>query len=142
MPDVRAFEFALDADVRGKGRPRFGRGRTFTDPATVAAEELVWARWQEVGRPRIIGALTVRLEFTLARPNGHYKIRGGLSAIGRRFDYATVKPDLDNAAKLVLDALNGRAWRDDADIVELYVTKQWGSKDVTYIRASALAPVA
>ena len=37
----------------------------------------------------------------------------------------TKKPDLDNLTKSVLDALNGVAWHDDAQIVTLHVTKQY-----------------
>ena len=33
------------------------------------------------------------------------------------------KPDVDNVAKLVLDALNGLAYRDDSCVYELLVTK-------------------
>lgn len=35
----------------------------------------------------------------------------------------TVKPDIDNIAKLVLDALTGLAYADDAQVVEVHVTK-------------------
>ena len=35
----------------------------------------------------------------------------------------TVKPDLDNVCKLVLDALNGVAWADDAQVVSIYANK-------------------
>lgn len=33
------------------------------------------------------------------------------------------KPDLDNVAKIVLDSLNGLAYKDDAAVVELVVEK-------------------
>lgn len=35
----------------------------------------------------------------------------------------TKKPDLDNVAKIVCDALNGVAYKDDAQIVDLKVHK-------------------
>lgn len=35
----------------------------------------------------------------------------------------TYKPDADNEAKLVMDALNGLAWADDAQVVDLHVRK-------------------
>lgn len=37
----------------------------------------------------------------------------------------TVKPDLDNLVKAILDALNGVAWHDDAQVVELHISKQY-----------------
>ena len=38
------------------------------------------------------------------------------------------KPDLDNIAKSVLDALNGVAYRDDSQIVELSVYKKYSDR--------------
>lgn len=35
----------------------------------------------------------------------------------------THKPDLDNVVKLVLDALNGYAWHDDAQVIHIDATK-------------------
>lgn len=35
----------------------------------------------------------------------------------------TYKPDADNEAKLVMDALNGLVWADDAQVVDLHVVK-------------------
>lgn len=38
------------------------------------------------------------------------------------------KPDIDNIAKAVLDALNSVAYRDDIQIVELQIRKQYSEK--------------
>lgn len=35
----------------------------------------------------------------------------------------TYRPDADNEAKLVMDALNGLVWTDDAQVVDLHVVK-------------------
>ena len=35
----------------------------------------------------------------------------------------TTRPDVDNYAKCVLDALNGLAYRDDSQVVDLHVVK-------------------
>lgn len=35
----------------------------------------------------------------------------------------TYKPDADNESKLVMDALNGLVWADDAQVVDLHVRK-------------------
>ena len=44
-----------------------------------------------------------------------------------------VKPDLDNVAKVVADALNNIAYADDKQICELIVAKKYGDKAALYI---------
>ena len=40
--------------------------------------------------------------------------------------YPTKKPDADNIAKIVLDALNGVAYTDDTQVINLSVQKRYG----------------
>lgn len=40
----------------------------------------------------------------------------------------TKKPDADNIGKIVCDALNGLAYHDDAQVVDLHVRKFWYSE--------------
>lgn len=40
----------------------------------------------------------------------------------------TKKPDIDNIAKVILDALNGIAYRDDTQVVRLTVTKAYNDE--------------
>lgn len=44
-----------------------------------------------------------------------------------KYEFPVKKPDADNIAKIVCDALNGLAWYDDAQITSLSVTKEWGT---------------
>ena len=37
----------------------------------------------------------------------------------------SVKPDIDNYAKLVIDAMNGKVFYDDGQITTLIVKKRW-----------------
>lgn len=46
----------------------------------------------------------------------------------------TMKPDNDNIAKSVLDALNGVAYLDDKQIVELAVDKKYGEEPYVYVK--------
>ena len=39
--------------------------------------------------------------------------------------YPTIKPDTDNIAKSILDSLNGIAYLDDKQVVDLRVRKQY-----------------
>lgn len=112
----------------GKGRPRFVRstGRTYTDDATVKAEERVKEAWREAGEPRWFDApLVVDLEAFYARPASHFLANGEYSKQGREASVCVKKPDLDNVIKLQLDALNKLAFDDDAQAVEVRLRKRW-----------------
>jgi Holliday junction resolvase RusA-like endonuclease len=112
---------------RGKDRPRFNTqtGRTYTPPQTATAEERVRGEWRRAGSPWLDGPLEMRLVIVVARPGGHYRVGGALSAAGKRSPWPTRKPDLSNVLKLVEDALNGCAYRDDAQIVFATVARRW-----------------
>ena len=43
------------------------------------------------------------------------------------------KPDADNFAKLVSDALTGIVWKDDAQVTDLSVRKRYGDRDMLHI---------
>ena len=42
--------------------------------------------------------------------------------------YPIVKPDIDNVAKAILDALNGVVYKDDNQIVELHIKKLYSDE--------------
>lgn len=48
--------------------------------------------------------------------------------------FHTARPDSDNLAKLLGDALNGIVWRDDSQICTLQVTKRYGLVPQTVVR--------
>lgn len=62
------------------------------------------------------GALKTWIVFTLPRPKSKRRKRN-------EPELHAIKPDADNLAKAVLDALNGLAWRDDSQIAVLEVEK-------------------
>jgi len=79
----------------------------------------------------------VELEFLLPRPTSHLKKRGGLTKSAPRHPLGQKSGDLDNAAKLVLDAANGLLWDDDAQVTRLEVEKRYvlpgeGGVRITY----------
>lgn len=66
-------------------------------------------------------AVEVRLVFTFPRPASKTRKRGENPPYPK-----TGKPDADNLAKSVLDALNGLAWNDDSQVAILSVAKWVG----------------
>lgn len=86
--------------------------------------------------------------FYSTRPNAHYRRRKG--ALVLRDDapeFRASKPDVDNLAKLVMDALNGVVLEDDRYIVDLHCVSLYWSRPGVYIyltladAAEALAAV-
>jgi len=51
---------------------------------------------------------------------------------------ATVKPDADNVAKAVKDALNGVVWGDDTQVVRAVITKVYGERPMVAVRVTRL----
>ena len=106
--------------VRGKGRVRFVRatGRTYTPDKTAEAMELIRMAYVRKADGRMAEkGVPVRVSITTAR--GMPKSRP--KSLVEEPD--TFKPDVDNVAKLVLDALNGVAWVDDTQVTTLTVQK-------------------
>jgi Holliday junction resolvase RusA-like endonuclease len=130
-------ELQIHGRPHGKGRPRFANGRVFTDSATEAAEARVERAWENAGKPRLDGPLVFELEMFIARPKTHRRRDGSLSTEGERNPWPCRKPDADNALKLAMDALTGRAYRDDVDVVHAWVLRRWapvGHAESTIIR--------
>lgn len=105
--------------VRGKARARFSRsGHTYTPTDTENAMGAIQLAYRAAagskcapeGRPVTVFITTIR-----ALPKSRKK------SIQEEHDI--FKPDADNIAKLVLDALNGVAWADDTQVTTLSVSK-------------------
>jgi len=116
----------LPGTPRPKNRPRFTRsGHTYTDAKTKAAEESLLAAWLvQSGRPAPFdGPISVELLFVFAPAQSWSKKKRAAALSGEL--RPTGRPDLDNLIK-VIDALNGVAWVDDAQITRITATKRYG----------------
>ena len=70
-------------------------------------------------------AISLELDFYLPRPKSHYLKSGRLCGKAPA-GWHQQKPDADNLAKSVMDAISElRAWGDDDQVVELTVRKFW-----------------
>lgn len=111
--------FTVDIDPVAKGRPRFvRRGRfvhTFTPQKTRSFEnELIEKTKKYTPKSPLEGPLSLLLTFHMPIPKSLRGVQG---------DPHTKKPDLDNLIKACVDPLNGRFWKDDAQIVNLLAFK-------------------
>ncbi len=103
--------------------------RVYDSDSADAWKELIkrecWAQKYGANIGMATAALEVRLSFFFARPKSHFKADGTLNA--RAPEWHCQRPDSDNLAKAVLDAVtdSGVFWKDDAQVVDLRVTKDW-----------------
>ena len=106
-----------------KARPRMGKGgNVFTPRTTTAAEKKIRAAWvAEYGAEPEDGPVQIVLTFRYPPLNGWPKWKKEAAA-EKRISKAT-KPDIDNLAKTVMDALNGIAYTDDSRVAWLSAKK-------------------
>lgn len=110
--------------VKGKARPRFSNGRAYTPKGTRDAERQIRVAYRFACHDAY-GAVQTAPEGTSVQIE-IWTTRNVLSGFRRRDGDAhddLQKPDADNIAKLVLDALNGVAYEDDSQVVGLVVVK-------------------
>ena len=121
----RACFFARGTPV-AQPRPRMVRatGRTYNPPTADAWKAAVKAAWRQAKEESFSGHLRLNLQFMIPRPKGHLTTKGALTKSAPLHHVG--KPDLDNMAKSVMDAMtNGGAYRDDCQIIELRAGKAW-----------------
>lgn len=109
-----------------KLRPRFSRWKGKVRTYDPQSEEKKTIRWLMVSkmksRPPKQGALFVSMEFIFVKPKSAKR------------EHHTVKPDVDNCVKAVLDNGNGILWEDDRQIIQIKATKCYGNEAKTVIR--------
>jgi Holliday junction resolvase RusA-like endonuclease len=74
----------------------------------------------------IDGPLRLELMFVLPRPAGHRRSNGELSKAGLAMPFPTTRPDTGKYARAFEDALSGVLWVDDAQLVEVVLSKRYG----------------
>lgn len=118
-------EFTVYGLPKGKARPRFVRTRqgvrTYTPKATETYQKDVLAAYMDKYQAtKLNGLIWTKITAYFAVPKSVPK--------KRRADlvWYDKKPDADNIAKSVLDALQGIAYDDDKQVVALIVYKQYG----------------
>ena len=105
------YDFGLDPIP--KGRPRMNRrGRTYTPEKTRKYEQNITLMAEmQTNSPPLKGPLVVDLLFRITRPKSSKRM------------FPNVRPDIDNLAKAVLDAIEGIAFNNDGQIIELNMKK-------------------
>lgn len=116
-------KFEYYGPVMGQARPRFTRrGRTYDPPEMKRYKAAIKAAYVEQVDRLYEGPVCVSIHAyrPLAKSTPKKVTRQAW----------TSKPDADNIAKAVLDALTGTAWKDDAQVVQVTVCKHDRTRNV------------
>lgn len=118
-------DFVIQGKVQAKQRPRFNRysGKTYTPNETIAYENWVKTCYLEKYKDKELmeKPLRVTIKAYFEIPKSTSKKRKQQMMDNEILPM--VKPDTDNIAKGILDSLNGIAYKDDKQVVELIVNK-------------------
>lgn len=103
-----------------KQRPRFNRnGIVFTPKQTTDYEKLIATKWKEKYKIPTEKAVEVDLYFTFERPKSWTKKKR------ENMKFHTLKPDVDNLEKAILDGLNKVAFVDDKQVFSVSAKKYY-----------------
>lgn len=133
--------FSIPGPPKGKGRPKFSRQgnfvKTYTPEETVNYENLVKLMYVKYCKNKMLeGAIRAELIGYFPIPSSTSKKRAKMMEEGKiRY---TKKIDCDNLAKIVLDALNNIAYKDDSQVCELIVVKKYGTEPKVTVRLTEI----
>lgn len=136
-------KFTILGEPKGKGRPRFCRNtvHAFTPKDTVNYETLVHMEYVEQCEGLKFpddSMLDMRIKAYYSIPKSKSKKQREAMLNGKI--RPTKKPDMDNVVKIITDALNQVAYRDDAQIVDCQCRKFYSDNPRVEVMIKTVEP--
>jgi Holliday junction resolvase RusA-like endonuclease len=128
---VNSVSFTIPGEPQGKARPRVVRAQngmslTYTPDKTVRYEELTRLRYREAAQGfRFPDDAQVGIQITAWYSIPKSKSKKVKAAMLAGLLTPTKKPDCDNIVKIICDALNGIAYKDDQQITVAQIRKKY-----------------
>lgn len=136
MMEKKCFEIEIEESITGKQRPRMNTrtGRVYTPTKTKIYEYLVRQTFlnKYPDAEPIKGKVKITIIANYELPKKRTKLQEAEMLAG--IIQPTKKPDWDNIAKIVSDALNKFAFIDDVQITEAIVIKKYARTPSVYVR--------
>lgn len=127
--------FIIEGQPQGKARPKFTKsGHAYTPQATRDYENLIAAKYTEKGGNVMEGYIKIAVDAFYKIPKSFNKEKRGLAERG--FLKPMAKPDIDNVIKAILDGLNGVAYYDDKQVVEVVARKHYREEPLVYVEVT------
>lgn len=129
--------FTIPGNPKGKARPRVNTNthRAYTPESTKQYEQTVKYSYLDAypaGRRIHNGPCSVEITACFPVPASWNRKKREMALAGLL--EPETKPDCDNIAKAVLDALNGLAYKDDSQVTELTVRKCYEKQGCVWVR--------
>lgn len=131
--------FTIPGEPVGKGRPRFVRatGRTYTPEKTRNFENLVRLAYrQQIGQPPFPTGMPLSIDVVIWQQIPKSVSKKKREDMLHKRLLPTKKPDCSNVLKAIEDGLNGVAYADDSQIVQVSVVKYYGEYPETIVSIS------
>lgn len=133
-------DFEIPGKVQAKQRPRFNGRFAYTPEKTLEYENWVKTCYSmKYPVMQLTGPLKVTIITYFAIPKSTSKKKAK-----QMLDYEilpTVKPDTDNIAKSILDSLNGIAYLDDKQVVNLQVEKYYAETSSVSVKIEEIEEI-
>lgn len=130
------YEFEVPGKITGKGRPRVNSytGIVYTPTKTKDYESLIeqyfllkYPRFKQIEQRTKVSIIAY---FDIPKSTKKSDIEGMLN----NEISPTKKPDIDNIVKIVLDAMNKFAFKDDTQITKLEVEKKYSNEEKIVVK--------
>lgn len=137
---MNSVTFMIPGPPQGKARPKVvriktGASVTYTPDKTVRYEELTRSRYQATAHGfKFSDDAQVGVQITARDPIPKSKSKRIKAAMLAGQIKPAKKPDCDNIVKIICDALNEIAYRDDAQIVLVQIAKEYTEEPRTDVR--------
>jgi len=130
------YEFEVIGDIKGKERPRVNTYTctAYTPNNTKDYENLI-KQYFKIKYPRYVpleNRVSVKIMAYFKIPKSTTKKDKALIEEGKLSP--TKKPDIDNIVKIILDALNKMAFKDDNQITKLEIEKAYGEEEKIVVK--------
>ena len=115
--------FCVEGEPRGKQRPRVANGHAYTPIETRQYEDAVRFQYMASGGKEFPLRVQMKIVAYYSIPKTTTKAVRKMMLNGDILP--TRKPDCDNILKIIADALNGIAYKDDAQVNAMAIEKRY-----------------
>lgn len=129
------FLFTIPGDPIPQKQTRFARGIAY-DPSSKYRKAIEWQMKHYAPKTPLGGALDVDITFVFAVPKSTSGVRK--RQMINHVIHHIKKPDADNCAYLITNAMKKIFYDDDSQIIDLHVHKRYGEVAQTVVRITPI----